>query len=92
MDEFKTSGYLDLGTELLKKSQQWVYAAAVTTDEVLSTIKHFYEEKYLLDPHSAVGVRAVQKLKTQRNIDPNTPLICLATAHACKFADSIKKV
>lgn len=43
------------------------------------------ENGYLLDPHSAVGVRAAEKNNIQ------TPIICLACAHPAKFGDAIRK-
>mgnify|MGYP006071263037 CR=1 FL=1 len=42
---------------------------------------------YLLDPHSAVGVKAA----LQSDIDPAIPVITLATAHPAKFPDAIKQ-
>ena len=43
------------------------------------------EHGVLLDPHSAVGLRAGR----DRGHGGQTPMICLATAHPAKFADAI---
>ena len=43
---------------------------------------------YVLDPHSAVGVRAARALLTA---DPRTPVISLATAHPAKFPDAVER-
>ena len=40
---------------------------------------------YLLDPHSAVGVRAALK----SNFSSNVPVVSLATAHPAKFTEAI---
>jgi len=39
----------------------------------------------LLDPHSAVGVKAARDC----NNNPDIPMITLATAHPAKFSDAI---
>jgi len=43
--------------------------------------------EYLLDPHSAVGVRAA----LDSGLDRNVPVITLATAHPAKFPDAIRR-
>lgn len=51
----------------------------------LKTIESFYKETgYLLDPHTAVGVRAA--LDHREN---GIPVICLATAHPAKFEEAV---
>lgn len=42
----------------------------------------------LLDPHTAVGVRAARATRESGG-DPETPMICLATAHPAKFAEAV---
>jgi threonine synthase len=43
--------------------------------------------EYLLDPHSAIGVKAA----LDSDIAPDIPVISLATAHPAKFPDAIKQ-
>ena len=40
---------------------------------------------YLLDPHSAIGVKAAREC----NKDKSVPMVILATAHPVKFPESI---
>tara|TARA_A100001388_G_scaffold137317_1_gene101757 strand:+ start:930 stop:2300 length:1371 start_codon:yes stop_codon:yes gene_type:complete len=55
-----------------------------TTEETLNMIRKYYKNhNYVLDPHSALGVLAAEKVKS------NTPTICLATAHPAKFSNTI---
>ena len=55
-------------------------------EEILSIISKFYQDnKYLLDPHTAVGVCAAEKIEIR------TPVICLACAHPAKFRMAIRK-
>ena len=59
-------------------------ARRVTEAEVIAEIREFYEETgYVLDPHTAVGVKAGRELATTR------PMICLATAHPGKFDTAV---
>lgn len=60
---------------------------SVNQQETLSTIASFYKQTgYMLDPHTAVGVKAA--LDTVTN---GTPVICLATAHPAKFGEAVTK-
>jgi len=59
---------------------------SVSEDETIATIGEFFKDQdYLLDPHTAVGVRAGQELKGDR------PMVCLATAHPAKFGEAVQK-
>ena len=73
-------------SNLHKKAQQDFSSARVDDEETLSVIRKFYQDhKYLLDPHSAVGVCAAEKIEIR------TPIICLACAHPAKFSMVIQK-
>jgi threonine synthase len=54
-----------------------------TCQQIAST---WNECEYLLDPHSAIGVKAALDC----NVSAGTPVITLATAHPAKFPDAIK--
>ena len=55
------------------------------TAMTLATIKTYWEQhRYLLDPHTAVGVAVAENF-----LDADAPMICLATAHPAKFGDAI---
>ena len=45
------------------------------------------ESGLLIDPHTAVGVRAARAALAR---DPKTPVIALATAHPAKFPETVK--
>jgi len=61
----------------------------VTDAETLDTIEKVYKEnKYLLDPHGAVGYMATNMYKKDKT--ENLPVILLETAHPAKFKDSIE--
>jgi threonine synthase len=57
----------------------------VNQQETLTTIASFFKNTgYLLDPHTAVGVKAALD-----RVSDKTPVICLATAHPAKFGDAV---
>jgi threonine synthase len=47
--------------------------------------ENFEKYRIILDPHTAVGTGAVNKLKIKENF------VVLATAHPCKFPEAINK-
>jgi len=63
----------------------------VSTPEMLATIKAVLEQRqYLLDPHSAVGVRALQRFFDEQP-HCQAPGVAGATAHPAKFAEAIRE-
>jgi threonine synthase len=86
-EQFSRSGKLRFGESLLHIIQQDFVSKSVSEGETLRTIKEFYKaHKYLLDPHTAVGVNAALGCRY-----PDIPVVCLATAHPAKFGISVLK-
>jgi threonine synthase len=74
--------------------QEWQFAKSifdscrVDDDTTCETIREVFDQyNYLLDPHTATGVKAA------RACDSGTgnPVICLATAHPAKFGEAIER-
>ncbi len=85
METFAATGRMDL-SDLKDRVARDFASQSVSEDETIATIGQFYQDQdYLLDPHTAVGVRAGQKLKGDR------PMVCLATAHPAKFGEAVQK-
>ena len=85
MKNIKEEGKHIINQEKLDKINADFLSARMNEDEVLKTISNVYEKfKIVLDPHSAIGYGAFDKV----NISGNN--IVLATAHPCKFPDAIK--
>jgi len=60
---------------------------SVNQSATLETIRNFHTETgYLLDPHTAVGVRAALEV-----LPADSARICLATAHPAKFCETVEK-
>jgi threonine synthase len=86
MEEFAKTGKLDLSGHHDQIRRDFV-AYAVSESEVIETISTFYKNhEYILDPHTAVGVKAAQKFKTV-----GVPMVCLATAHPAKFGAVVEQ-
>ena len=88
MESLASQGSFALDDDEVRLLRQIFQAArtdeAATLDEIHRTWK---ETKYLLDPHTAVGVSAARRVER----DPAVPMVTLATAHPAKFPDAIRK-
>jgi len=63
-------------------------SARADDDETCETIKQVYSsDQYLLDPHTAIGVKASRECLTNHPY----PIVNLATAHPVKFSQAIEK-
>jgi len=86
MKSIKERGKYTIQKENLDKISVDFLSARIDENEILNTIKSVYEKfDKVLDPHSAIGYRAFDKVKLKGNN------IVLATAHPCKFPDAIEK-
>ncbi|MEN8210957.1 MAG: threonine synthase [Thermodesulfobacteriota bacterium] len=91
MDEYQTQGYAAFDDSMMGKIRKGFMSAAVSDDETLSAIAQTYKtcDGYLLDPHGAVAVAAVNKLRS--GLEPGTKIVTLLTAHPAKFPDITRR-
>ena len=90
MKMFETKGKVIFDKVTLNSFNQQFLSDSISDELTLTTIQDFFkEEAYLLDPHAAVAVAAAINLK--HKLEPNIKTLCLATAHPCKFPESIQK-
>ncbi|WP_022851760.1 threonine synthase [Limisalsivibrio acetivorans] len=69
----------------VKKVQEEIDTYSVTNDETVGVIRDFYNETgYVLDPHTACGVKAGLVHKEEFKT------VCLSTAHPAKFPDVVR--
>ena len=86
METLAQEGGLHFDEATLAKIRSDFSGRRVTEEEVISTIREFYRETgYVLDPHTAVGVKAGREMAGER------PMVCLATAHPGKFGAAVAK-
>ena len=83
MAQVAEQGRMSIPEEKRAEVAALFHAEAVSEEETLAQIRDTYQAHgYILDPHTAVGVRAARNF-------PGT--VCLATAHPAKFADAVEQ-
>ncbi len=72
----------------MAKARALFSSASVSDEETCAQIASTWEQsEYLLDPHSAIGVRAA----LASNLKPHIPVVSLATAHPAKFPEALER-
>ncbi|MDH7461792.1 threonine synthase [Chitinophagaceae bacterium 26-R-25] len=67
-----------------------ISSTSISDDDTVATIKKVYAtDKYLLDPHGAVGYISLEQYLQQHSSDKG---FILETAHPVKFSDSVEKI
>ncbi len=91
MSDFKDHGEVQLDPHTAIEIKKGFTSTSITDEQTISTMASVYKDHggYLLDPHAAVAVAAAGKLSSE--INPDTKVVCLATAHPAKFPDAIRK-
>jgi threonine synthase len=86
MNDLKTKGFFKLDQELVKIIKKDFCAEKINDEETLAIIKNLnIESKFILDPHTATAVGAVEKISNL------SETIILGTAHPYKFLETVKK-
>ncbi len=84
MRSFKEKGSCSVPLSAL--AEMPIAAESVDTETAMAAIKAVFDERgYVLDPHTAVGVAAAQRLNMPG------PTLCLATAHPAKFPEAVAR-
>ena len=85
--ELKEQGRISCQQDEMAQVRRDFCSASVNQDETIATIRDFHDQTgYLLDPHTAVGVKAALDL-----LPANSARVCLATAHPAKFGETVEK-
>lgn len=88
MQQLNTEGHYEIEEEVLKKIQKQFFGAWVDEVETKETIGRVYSNyKYLMDTHTAVAWRALEKYRILTGDE--TYSIVLSTASPYKFADNV---
>ena len=88
MTQLNSQGRYEVDAETLSEIKKNFWAEWVSETEARQAIRQVWEqEKYLLDPHTAVAWKAAEtyEMKTQDDL----PMVVLSTASPFKFADSV---
>ena len=85
--ELKEHGRISCSPAEMSLVRKDFCSASVNQSVTIKTIRDFYTETgYLLDPHTAVGVKAALDL-----LPPDSARVCLATAHPAKFSETVEQ-
>ncbi|KNE59907.1 threonine synthase [Allomyces macrogynus ATCC 38327] len=95
MEDLKTQGGFAVPASVVDQARQVFLSHRVPDHEIVDTIGRYYDAcDYILDPHTAVGVRAAEQFGAglfPRTTVPagNVHFVCLSTAHPGKFGDAV---
>ncbi|KAJ8609557.1 hypothetical protein CTAYLR_006032 [Chrysophaeum taylorii] len=90
MADFENAGSFIAPEPLHVRARAYMRAASVDRDGILRTIRDVHESAgYVLDPHTACGVKAALDLKD--DLPSDAPIVCLACAHHAKFPDAVRQ-
>ncbi len=90
MSGLALAGRFTLDDDLLAEIRRHFSALKIDEAQTAATIARTHQtHNILIDPHSAVGLAAALALAEEEPAD--VPIITLATAHAAKFPDAIKR-
>ena len=81
MEEFAQSGKASISGPLCSETFLSCSISQAETEETIAEINSKYG--YIVDPHTAVGIRAASSIVT------DNPIVCVATAHPAKFPDAL---
>ncbi len=85
--ELKEYGRISCSPDEMALVREDFCSASINQDATLQTIRDFYSDTgYLLDPHTAVGVKAALDL-----LPSDSARVCLATAHPAKFSETVEQ-
>ena len=88
MQRFNERGELRVEPDRWQEARKLFDSLAVDDEQTCATIAEVYRSTgELLDPHSAIGVRAARECR--RSLA--NPMVILGTAHPAKFPDAIRK-
>lgn len=88
LDSLAQSRGFAVAPEELARARADFDGARVDEAETLATMALVRAEAgFLIDPHGAVGVAAARR----RQVDPDVPMVTLATAHPAKFGAAVAK-
>ena len=84
-----TGGFAPVSKEILENGRRTFESDRVSDQQTLETIRSCYEQiKYVLDPHTAVGVTVAKRSMGQSGSQIHH--IAMSTAHPAKFSEAVK--
>ncbi|RLV95208.1 Threonine synthase [Spathaspora sp. JA1] len=94
MNQLKTKGKFVAPEQVLTAARAIFDSERVDDEQTIKTIKQVYTthpEKYIVDPHTSVGVTTSYRFISQDEPSENIQYISLSTAHPAKFSEVVNK-
>ncbi|OWF40335.1 threonine synthase-like 2 [Mizuhopecten yessoensis] len=92
MDEFESTGKVQLPTDIVEKTKEIIVETFVANDDVVrQTMRRTFEkDQYHVCPHTAIGVAYhYRDLDSKQNTDRRPPRVIIATASVKKFQEAV---
>ena len=90
--DLRKTGAFRVSPEMHRRARTLFDAESVTDDATLARIRAVHAEGgRLIDPHSAVGLEAAERLRARGAVSGDVPVVCLETAHPAKFFEAIDR-
>ncbi|KAJ3220894.1 threonine synthase [Clydaea vesicula] len=90
MESFKACGKFGIDSDKFELTKELFRSSTTDDKTTLKTIeKYFKEYDYLVDPHTAVGLNALENLNYES--EDGVISVCLSTAHPGKFPEAVLK-
>lgn len=78
-----------LPADIVSRITEDFISERVDEKETADTIKAFWQsDEFLIDPHTAIGVAAMQKAREKGALSGD--VVCLSTAHPAKFPEAVE--
>ncbi|KAI8146744.1 threonine synthase [Fennellomyces sp. T-0311] len=98
MQQLKEQGSFKVNDAVVANARKIFDSSMVTDKETLDTIHEYFvtpnQAPYVLDPHTAVGVAAADRVSKRHQLlaypKGKEFMICLATAHPAKFSEAVE--
>jgi threonine synthase len=100
MKALKETGSFTINKEVVQKARVIFDSARVSDEDTLKTISSYHlpvepeQVIYVLDPHTAVGVKAAEEVIARHNFSlypkGKDIIVSLATAHPAKFSEAVE--
>jgi threonine synthase len=89
MNDFEQKGFLKVSDEILNEIRKSFESYSFDDQETKKTIEEIFNEtSEILDPHTAIGVKAGREFIKNKNFKDEI-IVNLATAHPAKFPDAV---
>ncbi|KAI9032329.1 threonine synthase [Hyaloraphidium curvatum] len=92
MKALNSTGGFSVSADVLERCRELFASRCVSNAETSDAIRRYYAAsggKYILDPHTAVGVVAAESYAAATKPPRDTHTVVLATAHPAKFPEAV---